>query len=52
MSEQKLKDHYIYLNADTYTPVDENMIPTGDFKPNLYLAVRFKSNDSFFFEIF
>lgn len=26
-------DHIMQVNADTYTPVDENLIPTGDLAP-------------------
>ncbi|MDL2222481.1 galactose mutarotase [Bacteroidales bacterium OttesenSCG-928-M11] len=29
---QSVLDHQIYINASTYTPLNENMIPTGEFK--------------------
>jgi aldose 1-epimerase len=27
---EKLKDHFVQLNADSYTPIDDTLIPTGD----------------------
>lgn len=26
-------EHLLYINADSYTPADENLIPTGEIKP-------------------
>ncbi len=31
--QEDILDHYLVVNADFYTPVDENLIPTGEIKP-------------------
>ncbi len=32
-TKENILDHYLAINSDFYTPVDENLIPTGEIKP-------------------
>jgi len=34
-------DHHVYINADKYTPVDKNLIPTGEIKSVLKTPLDF-----------
>lgn len=43
LSEQIL-DHEIYLNADTYLPVDGGLIPTGELRPVASTPFDFKES--------
>lgn len=41
--DQTILDHEIMINADTFTPVDSTLIPTGELRPVTGTAFDFKS---------
>jgi aldose 1-epimerase len=41
--DQTILDHEIMINADTFTPVDSTLIPTGELKPVTGTAFDFKT---------
>jgi len=42
-SVDKLKGHFVQLNADKYTPVNASLIPTGELKPVEGSALDFRT---------
>nr|WP_322785257.1 aldose epimerase family protein [Pseudothermotoga thermarum] len=41
-AKDTILDHYLVINGDFYTPVDENLIPTGEIKPVEGTALDFR----------